>query len=379
MKKTVYIITLVVLLPAIAGGCSVITGDFTPATHDKDVSPLSWLLRAVPATTDTIMYSDIPALSTGEGQAIPSRQASVKEKFEWWSTFQRYALTGIAFNGVHELWGFDGVDVQGLLTFWPPLPPITVLGGNLDTAAFREKMKSYRYDEENYPDYTVIYGMPQPAGDLTESMAGMMPRAFGVIDGLEVDGEIVNLIIMTGSDGADDPLPAKSQVETVLKAYRDRTTLAYGSGGITALADSLGKVGSAFLTKRSDLKETWGRMDATQKDSLKTAIGPGELSPYNEFAITYRREGDRRLLEFVLSYDSAPAAQANAATLRARLTEARSVYQKTPLADLWKVGDVAAAGSYLCATVELIPRDIGTSINLTAMIYALDYWFLYPD
>ncbi len=379
MKKTAYIILLIALLTTIGSSCNIITGDFSPPTDDKVVSPLSWLLRAVPANADVIMYSDIPALSAGEGQAIPSRQATVKEKFTWWSTFQRYSLAGIPFNGIHEFWGFDGVDVQGVLTFWPPLPPITVLGGNLDTTAFREKMRSYRYNEETYLDYTVIYGVPQPAGDLTEALAGMMPRAFGVIDGLEVGGDTVNLIIISGSDGADDPLPAKSHIDTVLKAFWDRTTLAYGSGGITALAESLGKVGSAFLTTRSDLEEIWRKMDAVQKDTLKAAIGPGELSPYDEFAITYRQERGSRLLEFVLSYDSAPAAVANVETLRTRLTEARSSYHTTPWADLWTVRDVAAAGSYLSATVELIPRDNGKYIYLTAMIYALDYWFLYPD
>jgi len=320
-KLLILISAFLVTLSLVLAACSpsapeeptpIATESPTPSLG-ANASPLVWLLHAVPAAADMIMFSDIPALSTYEGQAIPSRQASMQEKMEWWSTFQRYALGGIPYNGLPELWGFDGVDAQGLLTFWP----------------------------------------------------------------MKVDGDTVNLIIMSGQSG-DDPLRAKANIEAVLKAYHDKTTLAYGSGGITALADSLGKVGSAFITTRSDLEETWQRMDAAQKDNLKTAIGPGELDPYNEFAITYRKEGDSPLLEFVLAYDSAAAAEANTETLRVRLSEARSVGYHAPLTDLWTVRYVTAEGRFLRATVELIPQENGNTIYLAGMIYLPDYWFLLP-
>lgn len=374
MKKYVVFIISMAIISATIAGCTRPSPEEQEQVSDMIDEPLSYMLRVVPATVDMIMFSDIPVLSASEGQSIPSRQASLEERVAWWTSFQRHLLAVYSAPAIDELWGFRAADIQGILN-WPPLQT-TVLGGMLDTTAFREKMKSYGYNEESYLDYIVVSGTPQPTGELTEQIAAMMPRAFGVIDGMEVEGETVNLIIMS-AQSANDPLQAKTNIEAILKAHHDKTSLAYRNGGITDLANSVGKVGSAFITTRSDLEATWERMDTTQKDNLKTAIGPGELDPYNEFAITYRREGDGRLFEFIMAYDSAADAEANTETIRTRLAEAHSTIYG-PLSDLWTVQDVVAEGRYLSAAVELIPQESGKPFYLTGMIYAPDYWFLLP-
>jgi len=145
-------------------------------------------------------------------------------------------------------------------------------------------MGPYQYTEESYLGYTVISGMPQPASDLTEEMTGRLPRAYGVIDGMKVDGDTVNLIVMVNQEGENDSLQAKANVKAVLKAFHDRTALAYVSGGITDLANSLGKVGSAFITTYTGLLKIYQSFDSEQKEAVREAIGPGKLSPYNELA-----------------------------------------------------------------------------------------------
>jgi hypothetical protein len=375
VKKYIVFIISAAIISAIITGCTRPSLEEPGQVSVTSNEPLSYLLRVVPATVDTIMFSDIPVLSASEGQSIPSRQASQEERVAWWTSFERQLLAVYSAPAIDELWGFRGVDIQGILN-WPPLQT-TVLGGMFDTTAFREKMKSYGYNEESYLDYIVISGKPKPIGDLTEQTAGMMPRAYGVIDGMKVDGDTVNLIIMSTQGAGEDVLRVKASVEAMLESYHDKTTLAYMGGGITDLASSLGNVGSAFITKRSDLEEIWQKMDAIQKDKLKKAIGPGELDPYKGFAITYYKEGESRLLEFVLAYDSAAAAEANTETLRTRLAEAHSILYGT-LSEIWIVRHVTAEGPYLRATVELVSQEGGKAIYLAGMIYAPDYWFLLP-
>jgi hypothetical protein len=87
-------------------------------SSSDDITPLSWLLRVVPPSDNLLItYSDIPTLSAYENQTIPTRQASMREKMNWWNTFAGYVLGGVPFSGLPEVWGFDEVDFVGILAY----------------------------------------------------------------------------------------------------------------------------------------------------------------------------------------------------------------------------------------------------------------------
>ena len=347
----------------------------SPATA-LDASPLAWLLRAVPSEQiESLWYSDIPALSAYQNQAIPSRETSPQEKIKWWMTFQRNVLAGSSFPTVTDVWGFDAVDMLGGLTFYrQEYPSVSIFAGHFDIANFREALKAYKYSEESYLGYPLFYGIPQNVFDVRPPLFDFSPRAFSIIEGVKTSGDEVSLIVMAEKFSDVDVTRSKMAVQSVLQAYEDKTALAYSSDGLAALVNSLGRVGSAFIAVdfRVDIPE-W--MSAEERASC---VGPGKLSPYNQLAITLQKEGDDFVLEFILDYGNSAIAMANAATLESRLREGLS-FTKKPLADLWTVREVKGDGSLLRARVKLIQQPGGTTRNLTAMIFSGDYWFLYPN
>jgi hypothetical protein len=250
-------------------------------------TPLSWLLRVVPSgKVKHLMYNDVPALSAYQNQAIPSRQASMEKKRDWWSTFQRDILASYSFPGVIDI----SIDIQGMLMVSPQM---TILGGHLDTAALQEKLKSYQYTEESYLGYPVLSGVPQSTIPVNPPLAEWMPRAFGIIDGIKTNGDIVSIILMSTNN---DVIQAKNAVQYILKSYQDKTTLAYKSGGITALANSLGLVGSAFITVDPGLENM---LQGIAPEERERYIGPGKLSSYSQLAISFRKSGNDSIVEFI--------------------------------------------------------------------------------
>jgi hypothetical protein len=280
---------------------------------------------------------------------------------------------------VPEFWGFDAIDIKGMISFWTPtLPLITAIGGKLNTAAFREKMLSYGCTEESYLDYRILYGTPQPPGELIPNAADMMPLAYGVIDSVNLEGEAVSMILMVSRESGKDVQKAKTHIETVLQAYHQKPISSY-LGMVEMLASNLGTVGSALLVDFSILERMWQQKDQVQKEELQTTIGPGRLDPYINFSIAFKKEGGDSFLEFILAYNTAEKAEANVNTLQKHLTEGRSIMYKKPLSEVWTVDEVKTEHSLLRARVKLIPQEGGKPFFFTGWIYLPDYWFLFPN
>lgn len=356
----------------------------TVTTH---VSPISWLLRTVPSSVTTpLMYNNIPVLSAYEDVTIPARQDSQEEKTEWWRNFERSILYGYSFPGIVELWGFDNVDLQGILTFWTEdSSSLTVLGGTLDTDAFREKMKSHQYVEEEFLGYPVLSGIP--SFDDSPALSDILPRAFGIIKGMEVNGGTVNLILMANRREdclllEDEVNQAKNAIKVALQAYHEKTSLAYQAGGITALASSLGDTGSVFVSSASDLsfQTTVDGLRQQDRDKYKSYIGPGRLNPYEQMAITLKKNGEATYVTFILVYENQEQASKNIEVLEERLKSAQSVLQNKALSEYWTVQEVYTEGPYLQAIVKVNqpqPTD-GTGYFFVGSIWANDLWFLFP-
>ena len=105
-------------------------------------SPLNYLLQAVPADNISFMtFNDIPYLSASQNQAIPSRDATPREKIDWWTTFQFYIITNSnSFPTVADVSGFDAVDLEGALTvMYRDQTSLNIYGGHLVITALREK------------------------------------------------------------------------------------------------------------------------------------------------------------------------------------------------------------------------------------------------
>ena len=249
LRKVLSTSLMLALLTAISA-CTIVTGEYDSPFVDEDRTPLSLMLQAVPpAGTTTLMYNDFPALSEYRDHEVPPRTASIEERVAWWISIQDFLLWGYPFPFITELWGFDVVDVSGILTFWGE-GPVTILSGDLDTNAFRQKLLSYRYEEDTYLGLPVFSGIPEPNENIKPDI---LPRAFGIINGVRTGAEPVNFIVMSGS-GDDDVESARQGIEATIAAYHQNSSLADESNPLTILASSVGEVGAAYITTDTRFK-----------------------------------------------------------------------------------------------------------------------------
>ena len=374
LRKVLSTSLMLVLLTGISA-CSIITGEYDSPATDEDSTPLTLMLHAVPPTgTTTLIYNNIPALSEYHDREMPSRTAPIEEKVEWWKSFQDAILWGYPAPIITELWGFDAVDVSGILTFWGE-GPVTILSGDLDTTAFRMKLLTYRYTETTYLGSPVFSGMPESNEDIN---VDILPRAFGIINGVRTGAEPINFIVMSEA-GDNDIEFAKQSIEATIKAYHHKSSLAYTSNPLTTLASSIGDVGAAHITTDTRLNMVLQVNKGYIEERMRAAIGPGELSPYDAVAMTYRWEGDSIFFEFILAYETTAAARANIPVLQERLSRGRSFwFHDAPLSEIWTIESVTSSDSFLQATVQLVDNTDFYDLFFQAMVWAMDYWFLYP-
>jgi len=374
LRKVLSTSLMLVLLTGISA-CSIITGEYDSPFADEDSTPLTLMLHAVPpAGTTTLLYNDIPALSEYRDHEVPPRTASIEDKMEWWISVQDYILWGYPFPFVTEHWGFDAVDVSGILTFWGE-GPVTILSGDLDTNAFRQKLLSYGYTETTYLGSPVFSGIPEPNEDINFDI---LPRAFGIINGVRTGREPVNFIVMSEGSG-DDIEFARQSIETAIAAYRQKASLADESNPLIKLADSIKEVGAAYITTDNRFTHVIEQSTEDHLERIRAAIGPGELDPYDAMAMTYRGEGERIVFDFILAYETTAAARANVPVLRVRLSQGHSfLSHNTPLSEIWTIEDVTSSDSQLRATVHLVDTAPLGDLLFVSMVHVVDYWSLYP-
>jgi hypothetical protein len=358
-----------ILTPSQSAG----TTTSTPTT----ASPLSWLLQAVPAgDIVNLTYNDIEALSASQSQAIPPDAASLQEKIKWWTTFQNYVVAGQTYYTVTDIF-FDIVNLKGALTVWyQDQSSIGISGGRLDLAALRETLKPYQYTEEDYLGCLIFSRGQQPAVDAQPSWSMWLPPIFAVVEDVKNAEGAVSLIITAGNSGDNDVSKAKSTIQSALKSYQDKKTLAYQSTAITPLINSLGQVGSAYISQDTSLQE---ELQGIKPEETASYIGTGKLDPYGRLAITFRKDGNDSILEFILGYDTNAIAQSNVSTLEKRLSSGRRMITAQPVSQVWKVREVKAIGPFLHATVQLVEQPNGKMLNLANMLFMKDYLFLAPN
>ena len=349
----------------------------TQTSTDATAGPLSWLLQAAPAGDIVYLtYDDIEALSASQNQAIPSGAASLEEKTKWWTTFQNYVVASGAYYTVTDIF-FDIVNLKGALTVWyQDQSSINISGGQLDLAALREMLKPYQYTEENYLGYPIFSRAQQPAVDTQPGWSKWLPPTFGIIEGVKNGGDTVSLILTASNSGDNDVSKARSTIQSALKAYQDKKTLAYQSTAITPLINSLGRVGSAFISQGTSLQ---AELESIKPEDRPSYIGTGKLDPYSQLAITFRKDGNDSILEFILGYDTDAIAQSNVTTLEKRLSEGRRSFTGQPVSEIWSVKEVKANGSFLHGAVKLIEQPDGKTLNFANMIFLKDYPFLSPN
>ncbi len=393
MKKKILVSLLVIAVLLFLMGC---TSQSPDGVSQAETAPLSWLLKFVPSTPgNQLAYNDIVTLSANQNTKVPSPLASSDEIVYWWVSIENHFFVKSYVAPLRmDIWGFNAMELEGFLTVIGE-KPINILVGHLDTVAFREMLKSFQYTEESYLGFPIFSGIPQARSiesqTLDPRVFGVLPRAFGIIDGLQVNGDKVNVVLMVNVSTDKPPVPdevaqAKNVIQGVLKAYQEKPTLAYQTGGITAFAYSLGKVGSAFIANASDLRfdELIELLDRhPMKNIVELSIGPGKLSPYNQVAITFTQKGNDSLLEFILAYPDSNTAMANVSVLQSRLNESYTPYsfeyvgKVGPFSQFWSVQSVKAEGSFLRAVVKLSEQAAG-SYSFPKELIQYDYLFLYP-
>jgi hypothetical protein len=375
MIKKALVALLISLLLLGSNSCSIITGDFGATPEDEASGPLSLMLRAVPSTgTITLMYNNLTILSTYENVVIPSRQTSRQEKLDWWASIQDYILYGYPAPVVTEIWGFDVVNVAGMLTWWGD-GLVTILSGDLDTDAFRRKLLSYGYKETTYLGSPVFTGIPEPNEDFD---LGILPQGFGIINGAGTGDETTDFILMTEPGGNNIEF-ARQSIEAAIAAYRQKTSLADKPNSLTKLAAYVGEAGAAFITSDTLFTLALEHVTAAQAEWMREAAGPGKLDPYGGMGITYRKDGNNQILEFILDYNDGMAAATNAATLEERLSESRSLMFDMPFGQIWDILEVVNDGPFLRATASLRETVPQEKLFFVVLVYTLDFWFLYPE
>ncbi|MGD9143416.1 MAG: hypothetical protein PVG61_06190 [Dehalococcoidia bacterium] len=374
INKMALYISLITALPLISISCNIINGDIASPAPEEDNDLLPLMLHAVPATgTTALMYNDMRYLSESRGLEAPSQNASIEDKIEWWSSFQSDLLYGYPFPYDDAFWGFNAADISGILTYWGE-GRVTILCGNLDTVTFRMKMLSYGYEESSYLGRPVLSGTPEPSGDMSFEV---LPRAYGIINGVRIGSEPVNFILMSGS--GNDPDQSIQNIKKSIAAYHQKTSLAGISNPLTRLAASVGEVGAAYITTDTSLTSILENASVEQAERMKAAIGPGYLPPYQGLAMTYRWEDGRIIYDFILAYETHTDAEAGVPVLRERLSQGHSyMFHDAPLSGVWTIRDVSSSDSLLKAKVLLLDTAPRYDSFFVVMVYAVDYWFLYP-
>jgi hypothetical protein len=370
-----FIVSLLLTLFLIFSSCNIITGELDSTSFGEENPSLVLMLHAVPAqVTTTILYNDIPALSEYHNVAIPPRTAPEEDKIEWWTSFQNVILWGYPFPVFSEVWGFDSVDISGMLTYWGE-GPVTILSGNLDTEAFRTKLISYGYEESTYLGLSIFSGIPESKAVLN---VDILPRAFGIINGAGPENEPYNLIIMSEA-GDNDVEFGRRLVEDAFYAYRQKVSLADETNSLARLAEAAGRAGAVYATVDNRFMYVMAQVTEEQFEEMKTAAGPGILDPYRAVAMTYRRESGRVVFDFILDYKTSAEAVSGVPVLRERLKQGRSYLYEKQLSKIWTIEDVSTHGSLLRAKVRPIDATLSYDFLFIGMVYAVDSWFLYPS
>ncbi len=364
-------------------GCPTVT---TTGTIAISSSPMSLLLNVVPAeSTKKIMYNNIPILSTYENVIIPGKQDLQGKKIEWWRSFEKSILYGYSFPTMTDFWGFDSVEIKGILTTWVDDSSIlNILGGNLNTDTFLKKMKSYQYKEEDYLGYTILSGIP--SFDDSPNRSQIMPRAFGIINDIQENGGFINSILIAEKReenliAEEEINQAKSTIKMAIKAYYDKTSLGYRNEGMTSLANSLGEIGSVFISDISALPFQ-AIIDMRQQniDQYKSFIGSGTLDKYQRIAVTLNKSSGEDLVTFILDYKTKEEAANNIEALRERLSTSKLSLQNKALTDYLDIQKVDIEGHYLKAVMRInqIQFNDSSRYSFIGSIWAGDYWFIYP-
>ena len=216
----------------------------------------------------------------------------------------------------------------------------------------------------------------------TDEVVRLLPRAIGVIDGVMVEGEPLTLIVMAGLDsqsiGASE---CEELVKTSIEVYQEGTSLAGGTGGVSAIAWHISKAGGAYFSDGPDYKQIMDSLTLEDRERARECVGPGNLQGYTEYdpaiAIVYRRENGHDTLEFVLWMPSV-SAETNRAVMKRRLTEGRSYTLDKSLSELFSIQEVEANGPHLRASVKLIGEAAQNPRFFVNLVYTRDYWFLRP-
>lgn len=372
MRLKAALLILLAIILAGAGSCDVITGNFSAGNETSDITSM---LRFLPCDgTTTMLYNNLQTLTEQQGSEVPLRVASSEEKEGWWTSVQSSVLWGYPNPLDQDLWGFDTVDVTGILTAWGDYTPVTVLSGNLDAAAIRQKLLSFHFEETPLFESALFVadptsGYPSPGPNF--------PLAFGIVEAADSHDKPSSYILMSEPGGTNISL-ARESIEGAITAYHQKASLADSYNQVRTLADSLGEVGSAFLANETRFAFVLGIIDETIFGQIKAAIGPGEINYYEALSLSSRMVDGATVLEFILAYQLPDDASTDAPVLKERLVQGRNLRTGIPLSDLWTVSDVGTSGTLLRANVNLTEKAKADELFFTAMIYTIDYWFLYP-
>ena len=340
---------------------------------DPEDNPLPRLLQFVPGPGDfDLTFYDIPAISFDRRLAVPPPESHPYYKDKWWSAIAEMG-PGIVRD---DTWEIDPTGIQGVLQVFGP-PTLEIIGGHIDTAGMRQKLQEYRYSRETYRGCDVFSADPEAVEGISTGFSMSLPQAVGIIEDVTVGQDSYTVILMVNDIFDKDVSRARETVETAIKTYRDNTSPGFQTGPAAEIARSLGRTGSLFITEDGGFGGFEKRLQETRPEnleSLRRAIGPGNLGPYRHLAAAYRGYNFTASVEFVLAYDDPAAARENVEPLRERLTKGRIYGPDMPLTQVWKVQEVRTEGRLLRATVKLTGEEI--FYNLSGMIYTL--WYLYP-
>ena len=345
------LLVITMILPVLVG-CSC-------TSESGGSSLIATLLTAAPDTPDwSVMYNDLPLLAKEEGLRRPSQSASLDDRITWWSAIQPRVLYGLPLFGIREYWGFDITEVSSQVT----ASGVSIISGDLDTDAMIQRLRDYGYQEEQYRGIPFFIWTPQVA----QEVRIIFPKAIAVLE----SGPQTALVSMAHT-GHESLSGAETAVKQSIDTYLDGNSLA-DNEDLGEVASLLADYPSAFFCSSIFLTDML-------VPYLERLSAPGFLEWWSMLAIGNHQEGDRSLLLFILTFDTAEMAENNVEVVRQRLTEGRRINTtRDLLSNVFEIRSVEASGRHVLAMVELIGEWAENDYVLTLMISTLDLVFLLP-
>lgn len=329
---------------------------------------LSRALTFVPNNASEFMYTDWALIKKYKDVADLTSRSDMEKRREFMLSIGKdqagasgYALA--RFFQHAEAWGWDSTDlIWETMLMYDGAPPAYVLRlrDDFDTTAIVRRFDERGFTQSQHNGAT-IYSHEM---DLTADWLRL--TEFGILNTAVVADE-KTLVLSTSIDN----------VKAIVDAYRDQSRSSGGETAFQAIADRLGEVAAAALSRAEVVCRSLNEANiSAQTEAVKAILGPAPaLHAYQAFGIGYRYENEKPIGLLVFHYANAADAQADLDARRRLADEATSLSTRQPYSvALFTLNQALVDGSDLTLQVSPVndlPRRLFDMVRRRDVIFAV--------